>query len=80
PKENASAGGASLSRHILGQAIDMLIGDINRDGRYTDIDKQIVLDIANQDIIGDRGGIGRYPGTRTVHIDVRGYRARWDSY
>lgn len=80
PKENASAGGASLSRHISGQAIDMLIGDINQDGRYTDIDKQIVLDIANQDIIGDRGGIGRYPGTRTVHIDVRGYRARWDSY
>ena len=25
----------------------------------------------------DKGGIGKYPWSRTVHFDVRGHRARW---
>jgi len=79
PKKNEQVKGASSSKHILGQAVDMVIYDINKDGKYTDEDKKIVLDIANKEVIVDQGGIGRYPGTRTVHIDVRGHRARWDS-
>lgn len=80
PEHNESVGGASKSRHIKGEAVDMVILDVNKDGEYTDEDKQIVIDILEQKIIKNQGGIGKYPGTRTVHMDVRGYRARWDSY
>lgn len=80
PRENERIGGAKMSRHMKGQAIDLSIGDINGDGRYSKKDKDIVLKICDEKVIGNKGGIGRYPGTRTVHIDVRGKRARWDSY
>jgi len=80
PQRNEAVKGASSSKHILGQAIDLVVYDIDQNGRYSDADKQILLDIAEKEVIKDKGGIGRYPGTRTVHLDVRGYRARWDSY
>ena len=80
PRKNESIRAAKLSRHMKGQAVDMYIQDINKDGKYTDEDKKIVLDIAEKEVIQNKGGIGRYPGTRAVHIDVRGTRARWDSY
>ena len=80
PQRNEAVKGASSSKHILGQAIDLVVYDINKDGKYSDVDKQILLDIAEKQVIADKGGIGRYPGTRTVHLDVRGYRARWDTY
>jgi len=80
PAYNKAIGGASKSRHMKGQAIDMTIGDINKDGIYTKEDKKIVLDICDKKVIGNKGGIGLYPGTRAVHIDVRGYKARWNSY
>lgn len=78
PKLNKEAGGASKSRHIVGEALDISIEDIDGDGTYTDADKAIVLDLCEREIIAERGGIGRYPGTRSIHIDVRGHRARWD--
>lgn len=80
PKHNAAVNGAGSSRHILGEAADLVIEDINQDGKYTEEDKEIVLELVNNKIIGNKGGVGRYPGTRTIHIDVRGKRARWDSY
>jgi hypothetical protein len=80
PEHNAAVGGASKSRHIKGEAVDMIIKDVNQDGRYTDADKQIVIDILERKVIKNEGGIGLYPGTRVVHMDIRGYRARWDSY
>ncbi len=80
PAYNEKIGGASLSRHIRGEAVDMIISDINMDGKYTDADKQIIIDVCDKEVIKNKGGIGRYPGSRTVHIDVRGFRARWDSY
>lgn len=80
PKYNRDVNGADLSRHVRGEAADLVIKDINGDGRYSNLDKQIVLELVDKKIIGNRGGIGRYPGTKTVHIDVRGKRARWDSY
>lgn len=80
PKHNKEINGASKSKHIKGEAVDMTIKDINNDGKYTAIDKEIIIFLLEEKIIKNKGGIGKYPGTRTVHMDVRGYRARWDSY
>ena len=80
PKLNTAVGGASSSRHIFGEAADLIIRDINQDGRYSKADKAIVLKLVDQHIIGNAGGVGRYPGSRSIHIDVRGRRARWDTY
>ncbi|WP_052598926.1 D-Ala-D-Ala carboxypeptidase family metallohydrolase [Aureispira sp. CCB-QB1] len=80
PQQNKLVNGASKSRHIKGQALDFWIGDVNKDGKYTSEDKAIVLELCDKKIIGNKGGIGLYPGTQVVHIDVRGRRARWNSY
>lgn len=80
PQKNDLVGGARSSRHLRGEAIDMVIQDINQDGRYTEADKAIVYELVDKKIIGTRGGVGKYPGSRTIHIDVRGKRARWDTY
>ena len=79
PKLNKMRGGASKSQHIYGKAVDLVIEDINKDGKLNDQDKQICLDIL-EGIVGNKGGMGLYPGTKTIHIDSRGYAARWDSY
>lgn len=80
PTYNESIKGASKSRHIKGEAVDIIIQDINNDGRSNQKDKTIVYDLLNKKIIVNQGGIGRYPGTMSIHYDVRGTRARWDSY
>ena len=79
PQVNEDAGGAPRSRHIYGEAVDLVRGDLDRDGDEDQDDKAILLEAAEA-VIGNRGGVGRYPGSDTVHIDVRGRRARWDSY
>ncbi len=45
-----------------------------------DEQKEIVIDLLETKVIKNKGGIGKYPGTKIVHMDVRGYRARWDTY
>ncbi len=80
PMYNEKIKGASKSRHIKGEAVDIVIQDINLDGKSNQDDKTIVYDLLNKEIIGDTGGIGKYPGTMSIHYDVRGKRARWDSY
>lgn len=80
PTLNEAVGGAPVSRHISGDALDIVIDDINRDGKRNTTDKAIVLDLCERMVIKNQGGIGRYPGTQVVHIDLRGKRARWDSY
>ncbi|PLW94343.1 MAG: hypothetical protein C0592_03030 [Marinilabiliales bacterium] len=77
PTWNDERGGAYQSQHIFGRAADLIILDINDDGIVNADDKDIALEIFEK-IIGSTGGIGKYPGTKTIHIDVRGYRARWD--
>ena len=77
PAYNKQRGGASQSQHIYGRAADLVIEDINKNGTVTDHDKQIVLEIL-EEIVGDDGGLGLYPGTMTVHVDSRGYGARWN--
>ena len=80
PQNNEKVGGAKLSRHIKGEAIDFNVGDINKDGNRNQKDKKIILDLLENKIIKNDGGIGRYPSTFSLHFDLRGYRARWDSY
>jgi uncharacterized protein YcbK (DUF882 family) len=80
PQLNEEDGGVSRSRHVYGEAVDLVIGDIDLDGDTDDADKAIVIDVLDREIIGDKGGIGRYPGYQTVHFDLRGRRARWDTY
>lgn len=80
PAYNRKVGGASQSRHIRGEAIDFKVQDVNIDGSVSKADKKIVLDLLEQKIIVNEGGIGRYPNTMSIHIDTRGHRARWDSY
>ncbi|MDA9773726.1 D-Ala-D-Ala carboxypeptidase family metallohydrolase [Saprospiraceae bacterium] len=80
PMYNEKIGGATGSRHLRGEAVDIRILDINNDGSINQADKMIVLDILERKIIGDRGGIGLYPGTMSLHYDVRGKKARWNSY
>lgn len=79
PTQNKKVGGASRSRHICGEAIDFKVGDVDGNSIVNAYDKLKVLRLCEK-IIGDKGGIGLYPGTPTIHIDTRGKRARWNSY
>jgi hypothetical protein len=78
PAYNHQIGGASKSRHQFGEAIDLFVGDVNGDGRADEDDKAPLLKMLDQKIIGNAGGVGKYPGSHVIHMDVRGYRARWD--
>ncbi len=79
PRKNKEVKGAKRSQHILGCAIDIEVKDVNRDGRATQSDKKILHTLL-EEIVDDRGGIGRYPGSMSLHFDCRGRKARWDSY
>lgn len=77
------SGAATNSRHLHGDAIDFLVGDINGDGQSDSSDVAIVVDILDKKIVQNKGGIGTYItegsfiNQQMVHIDGRGYRARW---
>lgn len=79
PKFNKEVGGASQSRHIMGEAVDITARDINGDGKINEEDKTIIAKTAEM-VVGNSGGVGLYPGTLSIHIDTRGYKARWDSF
>lgn len=87
-----TAGRASLSRHMYGDAADVFIDndgdgvmdDLNGDGRVSVADARVLAAAAER--VERRfpaliGGIGIYtsgPGHGPfVHIDTRGFRARW---
>ncbi|MBK9452966.1 MAG: DUF882 domain-containing protein [Bacteroidetes bacterium] len=78
PAYNHQISGATKSRHQFGEAIDLLVGDVNRDGRADEDDKAPLLKMLDEKIIGNAGGVGKYPGSHVIHMDVRGFRARWD--
>jgi uncharacterized protein YcbK (DUF882 family) len=89
-----SEGGARDSRHQYGDAADVII-DNNRDGRMDDLNRDRRLDIRDLEIVLQAververtypelvGGLGKYhaigPSGPFAHIDVRGYRARWNN-
>ena len=65
PAHNKAIGGSPRSQHKTGKAADI---------RYPKgVDKVAFVDKALE--IFDRGGVGVYP--TFVHMDVRGYKARW---
>lgn len=87
-----TGGRANLSRHMYGDASDMFIDnngdgnmdDLNRDGRVNIQDARIIaaaadrVEKAHPELIG---GVGVYVACcghgPFIHIDTRGYRARW---
>lgn len=77
PKHNIEIGGKSRSRHIFGEAVDIKIEDLDGDGSFSEEEKQFVFELLDRKIIGNSGGVGKYPGTQVIHMDVRGFRARW---
>ena len=76
-------GAASKSRHKKGEAIDLIIFDVNNDGISDAEDVDIIYDILDKKIIGNKGGIGTYKNENVffykqmVHFDSRGSKARW---
>jgi uncharacterized protein YcbK (DUF882 family) len=77
------SGAANSSRHLTGDAIDFLVFDVNGDGSSNSKDIDIVYDILDKEIIKEKGGIGTYKhessfiNHQMIHIDCRGYGARW---
>ncbi|NUR33642.1 MAG: hypothetical protein HOQ30_06485 [Gemmatimonadaceae bacterium] len=85
-------GRAGLSRHMYGDAADIYIDsnkdgvmdDLNHDGKITIADSRVVqqavdrVEAAHPELVG---GAGVYPAAAGhgpfIHIDSRGYRARW---
>ena len=87
-----TAGRASLSRHMYGDAADIFIDanrndvmdDLNGDRRVNIQDARVIEAAASRVEAGHPalvGGVGVYPACcghgPFVHIDTRGYRARW---
>jgi uncharacterized protein YcbK (DUF882 family) len=85
-------GRAALSRHMFGDASDIFIDsnhdgvmdDLNHDGRITMTDSKVIeaavdrVEAAHPELIGGAGIYPAGPGHGPfIHIDTRGYRARW---
>ena len=64
-------GGVSNSQHCLGTAADIT---------YDGVDVDYLAQVAEECMsgLGIEGGIGTYYHQDFVHVDVRGYTARWD--
>lgn len=91
-KGGNTAGRAALSRHMYGDAADIFIDndgngrldDLNGDGRVNLRDVRVIeaaaerVERAHPALVG---GVGVYPAASGhgpfIHIDTRGYRARW---
>lgn len=87
-----TAGRASLSRHMFGDASDIYIDDdgdgqmddLNHDGKISIDDARVIsaavdrVEAAHPELIGGAGVYTAAPGHGPfIHIDTRGYRARW---
>ena len=57
-----------FSKHKYGTAADIIIGDLNPLQMY----------MLAEEIVGfNAGGIGIYPDSGVIHVDIRSVRARW---
>lgn len=66
PAHNAECGGVGDSQHLYGKAADIYIAGIPLDS---------IAKAAEQ---AGADGIGIYRAQGFVHVDVRGYEARWE--
>jgi hypothetical protein len=86
------AGRANLSRHMYGDASDIYIDDdgdgqmddLNHDGRVSIDDARVIeqavdrVEAAHPELVGGAGVYTAAPGHGPfIHIDARGYHARW---
>lgn len=87
-----TSGRGQLSRHMYGDAVDFAV-DNDNDGRMDDLNGDGRVTVADGRVIGEAaervekrypnmiGGIGIYSPTGAhsgfVHLDTRGFRARW---
>lgn len=69
PDHNREVGGVANSYHVQGLAADIRPVEANKD------DLPLLRDICIR--LNGTGGVGIYD--TFVHVDVRGYRARWDN-
>lgn len=75
---------ASKSKHKSGQAIDIIVLDVNKDGKSNAKDVDIVHQILDKKIIQAKGGLGTYKkasnflNRQMIHFDCRGSKARWN--
>jgi hypothetical protein len=87
-----TTGRANLSRHMFGDAADIYIDDngdgqmddLNHDGKISIDDSRVILsavervEAAHPELIGGAGVYTAASGHGPfIHIDTRGYRARW---
>jgi hypothetical protein len=87
-----TGGRANLSRHMFGDASDIYIDnngdgqmdDLNHDGKISIDDSRVILqacervEAAHPELVGGCGVYTAAPGHGPfIHIDTRGYRARW---
>jgi uncharacterized protein YcbK (DUF882 family) len=87
-----TGGRANLSRHMYGDASDIFIDsngdgqmdDLNHDGKISIADSRVIsaavdrVEAAHPELIGGAGVYTAAPGHGPfIHIDTRGYRARW---
>lgn len=66
PATNARVGGASASRHLSGDAIDFVVSGLSTRQVFNELNPWW----------GSRGGLAFHPFF--VHIDARGWEARWN--
>jgi len=66
PETNRRVGGASQSRHMAGDAVDFTVEGVSLVDVYNRLDPWWA----------SKGGLAR--GNAFIHLDCRGYRARWN--
>ena len=78
------SGAASKSQHLHGNAIDIIVLDVNRDGKIDKKDVNLVYAKLDKVIIKNNGGLGTYKkesgffNRQMIHFDCRGKRSRWN--
>jgi len=92
PSYNAAIRNVRYSRHQWGDGADIFVDVDPKDGMMDDLDGNGRVDFEDAGVLyriiddmgegeAGRGGLARYPATSAhgpfVHLDLRGYRARW---
>lgn len=72
-KHNAAVGGVPDSQHLFGRAADVVLTQ----GGMDSIELAYLLSMAKRPDLFAHGGIGVYERAGFLHLDVRGYPARW---